>query len=234
MNAMDRGTEVALVLAAQYSGEDKGLLGKAQDAKAALIEQHKAGIWKIVRKTRARGETQDDLFQWGVYFFLFSLEKFDATLGTRLTTWTYVYVKLRLRNQAWRSGIIHLPPNASTTCKAAVDLALGEISGITSKNRDAIDEQLAFEDQPPEFEYDERELLEWGLARLDDRARRILLMRANGRTLASCGAQFCITKERVRQIELDAYDELRRAVKMRSGRLKTIAKLRAKRVRRAG
>ena len=60
-----------------------------------------------------------------------------------------------------------------------------------------------------------RRLVGQALERLDDRERRILFERRlkdDPSTLESLSQQFCVSRERVRQIEVRAFEKLQKAV----------------------
>ncbi len=82
-------------------------------------------------------------------------------------------------------------------------------------------EMLASETPSPEAValQTERERAAWRmLGSLSERERRVLLARANGKTLEEAAAPFGFTRERARQIECKALDKIRRGERRRQAR----------------
>lgn len=206
---MDQKTERQLIQRAQ-AGE--------QDAIDALVAQHDRKLWHIARHTRARGETADDLHQHAVVFFLLSVQKYNLRdkRQVRLSTWTYSYVQRRVRNVAWRSGIVHLPPNAKATDLDAMNRALNGPSGIVPENEQRVASAMARSKQrshayPADFELREhRRIFYWAVKQLPERMQGIIEKRLAGETLEHVARYYCITRERVRQLQEKAEQRIAR------------------------
>jgi len=88
---------------------------------------------------------------------------------------------------------------------------------------DALDspvQHIAAHDSPSEDELVERidaaarkAALQGALARLNPQEREVLLRRASGATLREIGAAYAVSRERIRQIEVEARDYIRRRLK---------------------
>lgn len=81
--------EIARLSGAGPSNEELAALARGGDARARgrLIERNIGLVRSIVARFAARGEDPEDLYQVGCIGLIKAAERFDATLGTRFTTY---------------------------------------------------------------------------------------------------------------------------------------------------
>lgn len=134
----------------------------------------------------------DDIIAAGEMGLFEAVQKFDGSMGFRLTTYAYRVIRWRIayevRKQTKQIG------------KSLRYSELGEFIDCDSRDRSGIgggsrpDLQFCDDDDEAKRIYQEAKAI------LDEREIDILLCRVNGMRLTEIGAKYGISKERVRQI----------------------------------
>lgn len=199
---MDRDTEYGLIRAAQYAGDDPALQSLANEARAELIEQHRRGIWKIVRRTRSRYETPDDLYQWGVLKFINVIAKFDCDRGTRLSTLAYMAVRRFLHQMARKHGPVWIPQGAKDTDPQAYEQACAPMTSLSDGNNgELFGGQFHTESLESIVRSDDMLTLQRALHSLPENFERVMRLRLDGETLDKIGWRLRLSRQRISQIE---------------------------------
>lgn len=144
-------------------------------------------------------EFYPDLVQWGEIGAMQALERFEVARGNRFSTYAVWWIKryitynmpnvadiIRLPNYIWADKELHQENVIQTVHVDEVELA------VTTQPMD--DLLFAYKDS---------------LNYLDEREKFIVEFRQHGDTLKEIGRALCITRERVRQLELGAIEKLR-------------------------
>lgn len=212
------------------------LAGPGRDAArdALVLHNHPLVAW-VIRQHRLerRGMPYEDLYQEGLAALCRTVDRFDPARGTRLCTVAVPWVRQALR-AAVEDGRYPVRVPRYLRCRDAGHVPTtpggqrrrAEIQARAKSIRSA---RVVSVDEPgvvvpaPEAEEDdeddderarERVALRAAVAGLPDRERQVIARRfgldGHGeRSLRKVGAEFGLTKERVRQIEVEALDRLR-------------------------
>jgi RNA polymerase primary sigma factor len=221
-------TDLALVAAWQTGDRAAG---------AELVRRHEGLLYRHARRLVGRAD-MDDLMQEARIGFLHGCTRFDPAFGVKVPTYALSWARQRLQACALRGTAVHLPPGGKTNkvtyhaqrmagelgttdARAILD-ALGlERSGrlleavrFTLRGHDeaAEDMHLTASGPDPGENVDRERLLaeiRAALEVLPERARAIVLRRLDGERLESIGRDLGVSRERVRQIEAQAYSRLR-------------------------
>lgn len=182
---------------------DNALIAKAQagcsDSMAELLTRHHAFIRMMVARglgARANREMVDDYMTFGVEIMIRAVRNFSPAHKCNLLT----YAGLGIRRRVWcaqdKDHIIRHKLNDLSAPRARrVHISHAERSTLTSPTAG-----LEREEQDEE--------LRWALSVLEPRTRRVLLDRANRRTLHAISVDLNLCKERVRQIEAEGMHDL--------------------------
>jgi RNA polymerase sigma factor (sigma-70 family) len=179
----------------------------------------------------------DDLMQEARIGFLYGCSRFDPAFGVKVPTYALSWARQRMMLCALRARVVHLPPHSDTNRvtyharrvaaelgtrdPAAVLHALGlrpserllEAVRFTLRGRDAeLGLDLAVDADGPDVLLDRervRARVQAALASLPERLRMVVLRRQAGERLRVIGEDLGVSRERVRQIEMEAYQLLR-------------------------
>lgn len=180
-------------------------------ARDLLIESQLPWLKVISKKYTCRHFPLPDLFQHTVIELLNCLETFDPRVA-RLTTYLARPIRWRLFRLVKCCRLIHLPYVAQPKyveqhAQARQMQAFTEgAEHRIPDGRHAPDEILAEAEEQEHI----RGRLHDALAKISNpRQQRILRCRLAGQTLAQIGRSEQLTRERIRQIEADALDQLR-------------------------
>jgi RNA polymerase sigma factor (sigma-70 family) len=188
-------------------------LAQAGDREAAgiLLRQHHWKLTSIAATTKARAMDFEDKYQSACKYFLESIHKFDCSRGVRLSTFTYLFVAMRVRNEALFTGLIRINWNARFKYRKEMLQAMSPAHELNPKgpvHADAVRvEDTVLSGVESREEWD---MVSAMIRRLPPREQQALRLRLQGLTLTECGVQMGCTKERVRQIESSAIARLQR------------------------
>lgn len=259
--AMERGRQAAerleqiQGLSAEECRELRQQITEGLRARQRLIESNLRLVVSVARRFRGRGLAFADLIQEGNLGLMRAVEKYDHTLGYRLTTYAVWWIRQAIQRALADTGrTIRLPVHTIeelARIEAAerriaqqqgeppelVDLAreLGVSEGRISELRRvaqptaSLDRPIGSEESSSlgDFVPDDgpspvdeasaallRDEVDAALDRLTPRERRVLEMRFglyNGErcSLEAVGAELGVTRERARQLEIQALQKLR-------------------------
>lgn len=180
---------------------------------------------RLAQKYQGRGLPIDDLIQSANQGVIRAVDKFDPNRGCRLTTYATWWIKQSLlRDLAIDTKLIHVPlyvfgnDNLGEFTPEQLEQFRKLNGSLTSLDVQAGDDKevtpaaLVEEREHELIEQMERKrelaILERNIRRLRPRQQEILRARLAGRTLLEIGKTLGITRERVRQIESGAKQEL--------------------------
>jgi RNA polymerase sigma factor (sigma-70 family) len=173
-----------------------------------LLEQWKALIWSYVRKYGRPGVADDDLYQAGCMGFLRSIEKFELDRGLRLSTYASWWIRQSVQREVDQTqSTIHIPD--ARLRKGWIDDE--PLPTISEHDLDELGDFLhdGSSVEKSAHLHDAIERLNGMMDRLNARLRSVLTARASGQTLKEIGIKYRISRERVRQLERNALNELR-------------------------
>lgn len=203
---MDKDDEYRLIRLAQ-AGD--------RDAAGELIVQHHWKLVGIARRTKARGLDFDDKYQLACLYFLKSLQKFDCRRGVRLSTYTYSFIEMNVRRDAYCIGFFKLNPNAK---KAFSEEARAAMSPLHSLNIESpgIMAKLAISDAACDLDdREEQAVVLQELDRLPTREKLVVRWRMRGLTFRQIAVMLDVTYQRVKQIEAAAIKRIRWSLNVR-------------------
>lgn len=184
------------------------------DAKSAfdeLVEHNQRLVARIALGYRSRrhGCSVADMISAGQEGLLAAAIKFDPARGYRFATYATYWIRQRIRRLLHSEGLIKVPEHLA-----------GKYKPVTIMHfNDRLDRprgHMALDDTERQDEYDYVVgILHSTFSR---RAADIVIARIYGSTLQQIGERFHITKERVRQIETETMEKLRRIVHAREKR----------------
>lgn len=137
---------------------------------------------------------------------------FDPNFGGAFSTYAVCSIERAIVRASYTERVIRIGPYAFAAGRSAGERERAERLLATS-SLDALDHEPAAPE--PDDEGDERDRIERSarlraaIARMGGRRARVLTARLAGRTLRSIGAELGVTKERVRQVEMEARRTIR-------------------------
>lgn len=206
---LSRAAEEAILIARAQQGDQK--------AATELLRRYEAFVWKAVRRWLWSEVDLEDMAQEGRAGLLYAIQKFDLTLGGRLTTyadhWVRQHIQKFVQNTA---GDIRIPQwrqnrgRTNLVFADRLDAPAGNFSSSTLR------ELIPCQDPPPESmvsDAQEARTLRGALDRLTERERvvieRVVMGDENGQDVAT---DLGISRERVRQLKEGALDKVRIAL----------------------
>lgn len=199
-----------------YDDEEVALIRAAQGgdiaARNTLIERHIGLI--CMHTKRVVGDEYVEYLSYAFEGAANTIRKFRPEMGFKLTTPMGTAVMRHVLRASQRSRVIRVPSEkAGRTAKRFVFERAACGRGVFSIDAECRNTgrktQLAARAELETPATDELQLLNRYLARLQPRLREIVELRARGVTLAAVGAQFGMTRERVRQLQREAHRKLR-------------------------
>lgn len=210
MKRMSRDLELKLICKAQ-AGDEAAML--------TLLAQHERFIYKVAIKTKARGLDVDDLLQVGRIAMIQSIRSFDPRFKAKLTTWAYRIIAQKCQCEAYSAGVIRLPQCARTIDPEAAAWAMqGGMSLDYEKQSSTTNDQPTTlgalvpdrHDHVSEICAEEhRRRVRRAVKKLPPREQDIVNRRLAGETLKQIGDSQGVVKERIRQLESNAWARLR-------------------------
>jgi RNA polymerase sigma-32 factor len=212
---LSRNDERELIRRWQMDG-DHGALSRLCRAFSPLV-------LSIARQHAGGGGPLEDLIQEGNIGLLEAIQRFDPERGFRLSTYSRWWIEAVIRNFKLRSHSIVRAPKR----RAGPQIYLTDVSTSERPGDDGLElSETLVDDRPsPEAEVMERmdreiriRHVRAALAELTDRESYVISRRYLGdrpETLSVLGEKLGISKERVRQIEVNGCDKLERAVSRR-------------------
>ncbi len=192
---------------------------KAGDSVAAgeLLIAHDGFFRHLASKFRG---DQDDLLQIARMAALECLKRFEPDRGYRFLTFASKKSTWALVQHCSTGGMIRVPTKQNFgNIRPALQRQAKKAKAVTSLDASAGGDRSVHEFIPDprqiEREIEDREehrLLYDAIDRLSKRERTIIVERIDGKTLSQIGHLIGLTKERVRQIEKTAYDQIRRLI----------------------
>ena len=199
------------------------------DARKTLVEHNTRLVASVAWTYRNRGLDIEDLVSEGLIGLLRAAEKFDPLRGVRFSTYAMWWIKQGIRRGlAERAPLIHVPSHAQQevrdgrngTFAAQVQTALAWATPFGVGPRGTrVEDSLESDAARPEqnaMASERLDDLQERLSHLDPRAEYVLRRRWGvgfpEATLREIGEELKVSRERVRQIEASALDELHRPV----------------------
>ena len=188
-------------------------------AQTALLKQHAGAIYRMAFRYVKTSPWADveDLAQAGRLGFLRAVELFDEARGVKLMTYCSWHVRSYVEREAERAGVIRVPTPARRTMHLQEDKNRA-LSCLSIDNWPKGEHYLAIDLPWPErknevWDEADRAAIRQALGVLENRERTIIEARFfEGLTLKETGRRLGITRERVRQIQVDAIKKLRRSL----------------------
>lgn len=220
---LTKDEELALLKIAHFSEDEKERI----EARNELVMRNIRLIFLVTKKTKRYGFSVEECMSVAVDAFMYSISRFDFR-DVRLST--YAVTAIRHKVSRWASeqrGVVRAPcvfinkkayAKASDSVKKAIavvrkaplstDYSPSDNSGDAF---DSIGQQLAFRDVDGRIA-DGPTLEEFNAAvnKLTGRSWVIISLRLEQRTLEQIGFVLGVTRERVRQLEKKAREQLRR------------------------
>lgn len=169
----------------------------------------------------------DDLFQHGMTSCFDNFDKFKPEMGFRSKTYLGDVAERQIQLFCKQDGVIRRPPlslkESQMEAEPGKPLPNVVAKGQAAKRVGSLSEPLANGEDSQEIlladpktvypweqleKKDEHEALYKFLKYLKDREQKILLMRADGKTLSQIGRIFKVSKERVRQLQKRAMHDI--------------------------
>jgi RNA polymerase sigma factor (sigma-70 family) len=236
--------------ASMRPGDERG------DAFDAMVTHNEGLVWSIVRTHSWTGMDDDDLYQNGIFGLMRAIEKFDASKGTKFSTYATWWIRQTIdRSIADEGAIIRLPVHVHEQVRKVARVrsqlrsqhgyaslaAIGRVVDMTPEKvaeflrlgAGVISLDAPLHDDPdfsiadlisvdPDKVTDPGEIIDrqagieiarQALDRMDDRNAFVLRLRygfdgQDEHTLDQIGTKLTLTRERIRQIEMKAKEEL--------------------------
>lgn len=190
------------------------------------IEDHFGLIGMVLKRYHALQDmTYEDLFQEGVFGLMRAAERFDPSRGVTFGTYAVWWIRQSINRAIQNKGrCVRVPVHKQESVSKSKERVPSTVSlhVPVSNKENASDSQWIDMVSNPEPEDAEEHgldhrLLEEGLAMLKPRERDILRRRFGldddkDETLEQIGAEYGITRERIRQVEAVALRKLRAAI----------------------
>lgn len=178
-------------LVARFQAGDKSAL-------ATLVCQNESLVYRVVKKYIA-GNDLDDAAQVGRIAVMRAAKHFDPGYNCKFIT--YAWWSISRSVMRW----VKVQRRDPCSCDRGVEWDQASLLGLL-QGRSERPEEIAM---TREYREALRADVVWRLAALTDRERRIVVARTEGRTLADIGDEFGISKERTRQIYMQALRSMR-------------------------
>jgi RNA polymerase primary sigma factor len=195
------------------SEEEERELVERKD-KEHLILANLRLVVSIAKNFTGRGLSFPDLIQEGNIGLMIAVEKYQLGKGTRLSTYATYWIKQRIHRALNTIPLIRVPAHVYKLKKMKVlTEQQKELVKLAAVSVERIGERKHFPIR--EEEREEREEINISLDSLDARTQVIMKMRFGldgykEHTLQEIGNKFGLCKERIRQIETKALEELRK------------------------
>ena len=216
-------------LGQRMTEEDEcGLIARAQagdiEARNALIEHHTPFIIERVKHCIPPWASYHEYVGYGVEKFMVCISKFDASKGFKLLTYAGIAIERRIWQVWQRRGVIVVPARATADRSEKFEqnkhramTARSLEAPISARSTRTLKDLMSARtpapdsrDEGQELELDKMRKALLELGRTDPRAVDMIQMRFRGTTLTDAGAIYGLSRERVRQIQDKAIDELRK------------------------
>lgn len=178
-----------------------------------LVRRNLALVVRIAMKHRGLGLDMADMIQAGNIALMRAARRFNPDIG-RFTTLAHITITRDMRRAITTdSGVIHIPSNGGRTehaHRARGALSIGDDDGAIARKIAA--------PEPPEDPEDAAKAIRGPLQALSPRERLVIQRRfglddAEPWTLEQVGQAIGLTKERVRQIQAEALEKMREAMR---------------------
>ena len=198
---------------------------KAGDRAAAgtLMTAHRGLVRLIARRAMRymRGIDEDDAAQEAMISFMAALDTFEPSRG-RFSTYAGTLARWRLLTLRGTTGLISLPCQSNlpylkpkTMARVQRSRVIASLSAPLPGSDTRVGDLIPDAAADPAAEACRREgarLARAILEKLTERQRTVIERRLDGDTLLEIGLDIGVTRERVRQIEAEAYVRLRKLV----------------------
>jgi RNA polymerase sigma factor (sigma-70 family) len=184
-------------------------------ARDELIASHNGFIWKraMAWKNNLRGHDEDDIRQQIWVGLCDAVERFDTSTGCRFLTYAGFSILKAINACQENDRVIKYPRSqyrrdytskyGNTVCHLCVDVP-------NERPETPVHTLSQMRDYVAEAESKElTKQLKRRLQRLTKRQRYVLLEHANGKTFREISIELGVSHERVRQIELQAFEKLK-------------------------
>ena len=185
----------------------------------------------LAMKQRSQRLNHSDLVQHAISKILQEFHRFKPEFGMRPITYFGRIAYNAMLSYVGRDGVLALPPNwynnpntvdAGKRARGVTsieDQPFQDLDGLTSNmDVDARNKLLDHREEAVDDQVERREqvnLMREAIATLRPRLRQVIEWRMSGRTLMDIASQMSICKERVRQLERQAYIKLKEFLKDR-------------------
>ncbi len=193
------------------------LLGREEEARLArlgpegrreLVELNMRMVLKVAHRYDHLGVPLEDLVQEGSVGLVVAASKFDPARGTRFSTYATWWIRQRIRLAVRRASVVRGPLNGKVRAPAVTSLDK-EIAGGGSTLGNLLPDRPRAVPPDPEL----RVVLDKLLRGLSRRERLVVEMRFlhdPPLTLKQAGRRMDLSRERIRQIEVEALWKLRK------------------------
>lgn len=195
------------------STTDAELIALAQsgsiEARNALIERHSGLIWKFVRQAcRVMSKEPDEHFGAGVEGFVRAVKGFNPALGFKFSTYAVRAILQETIASVRNDRLVRLPRHIFER----KDFEAMNKAPKPSQMTDGVARCHGKSDRGI-ARAERLEALSKAMSVLSERSCDIVRRRLNNENLSDIGASMGLSKERVRQIEEDAIERMRNALR---------------------
>jgi RNA polymerase sporulation-specific sigma factor len=175
------------------------------DNKNQILQENHGLVVSVARKWKKSGAEFMDLVQEGNLGLLEAMETFNPAYEVKLITYAMYRIKKRIREAA----ITHMQ---HVTKQEYIDFDTAPYTMTSTQNRTNV---VHLGNKATQLEYvSTKEVLSLFSA-LNEKERKLLLFRLEGRTLQEVGTEFGTSRQRTEQIQKLAIKKLRRKLEVK-------------------
>ena len=194
-----------------------------RDAAHKLVTSHLRLVAKIAGSYRGYGLPIAEVISEGNLGLMQAVKRFEPERGFRLATYAIWWIKAAIQEYILRSwSLVKLGMNRRLAGDASLNTPIREDGNSSEWQEWLVDDSASQESQLAESEQSENrhKALGQALTVLNDRERRIFEARQlveEPATLDELAGEFRVSRERIRQIEVRAFEKVRKATRSAVG-----------------